>query len=156
MKTDMRKLSLVIWLTPLLRMTSPGKMAGIMVTLLLMIVPVNEVSAQVVGEEWVARWVTGYSYITVLPQIGLDSNGNVYVLGGEVNGGHIIKYNPDGTQLWDVHPGGINYYKGKAMEVDDAGNVRYEKIKPTKTGSYSFHFNRWIKLPEAPILLDEG
>ena len=41
-------------------------------------------------------------------------------------------------------------------KVDDAGNVRYEKIKPTKTGSYSFHFNRWIKLPEAPILLDEG
>ena len=41
-------------------------------------------------------------------------------------------------------------------KVDDAGNVRYEKIKPTKTGNYSFHFNRWTKLPESPILLDEG
>jgi ABC-type transport system substrate-binding protein len=41
-------------------------------------------------------------------------------------------------------------------KVDGAGNVRYEKIKPTKTGSYSFHFNKWIKLPESPILLDEG
>ncbi len=41
-------------------------------------------------------------------------------------------------------------------KVDSAGNVMYEKIKPTKTGSYSFHFNRWIKLQESPILLDEG
>ena len=41
-------------------------------------------------------------------------------------------------------------------KVDDAGNVRYEKIKPTKTGSYSFHFNRWIKLPEMPVIMDEG
>jgi ABC-type transport system substrate-binding protein len=41
-------------------------------------------------------------------------------------------------------------------KVDGAGNVSYEKIKPTKTGSYSFHFNRWIKLSKSPILLDEG
>jgi ABC-type transport system substrate-binding protein len=40
--------------------------------------------------------------------------------------------------------------------VDDAGNVSYEKIKPTKTGNYSFYFNKWIKLPEAPSFMDEG
>ncbi len=40
--------------------------------------------------------------------------------------------------------------------VDDAGNVHYEKIKPTKTGNYSFHFNKWIKLPKTPGFMDEG
>jgi ABC-type transport system substrate-binding protein len=35
-------------------------------------------------------------------------------------------------------------------KVDDAGNIHYEKIKPTKTGNYSFYFNKWIKLREAP------
>jgi ABC-type transport system substrate-binding protein len=40
--------------------------------------------------------------------------------------------------------------------VDDAGNSVYEKIKPTKTGNYSFHFNKWIKLSEAPSFLAEG
>lgn len=41
-------------------------------------------------------------------------------------------------------------------KVDDAGNTRYEKIFPTKTGSYTFHFNKWIKLSHMPHLLDEG
>jgi ABC-type transport system substrate-binding protein len=41
-------------------------------------------------------------------------------------------------------------------KVDGAGNVRYEKIKPTKTGNYTFHFNKWIKLPEMPVIMDEG
>ncbi|MBC8434010.1 MAG: peptide ABC transporter substrate-binding protein [Desulfobacterales bacterium] len=40
--------------------------------------------------------------------------------------------------------------------VDDDGNVRYEKIKPTKTGNYAFHFNKWIKLAKMPFMLDEG
>jgi len=42
----------------------------------------------------------------------------------------------------------------KAM--DNAGKIHYEKIKPTKTGNYSFYFNKWIKLPEAPGFMDEG
>jgi len=41
-------------------------------------------------------------------------------------------------------------------QVDDAGNTQYEKIIPTKTGSYTFHFNKWIKLSHMPRLLDEG
>ncbi|MBW1725902.1 MAG: peptide ABC transporter substrate-binding protein, partial [Deltaproteobacteria bacterium] len=41
-------------------------------------------------------------------------------------------------------------------DVDDAGNIRYEKIKPTKTGDYMFYFNKWIKLPKAPNFMDEG
>jgi len=24
-------------------------------------------------------------------------------------------------------------------------------ITPTKTGSYTFHFNQWIKLPKQPV-----
>jgi len=40
--------------------------------------------------------------------------------------------------------------------IDDAGQIVYEKIKPTKTGNYSFYFNKWIKLPKSPSFLDEG
>lgn len=35
-------------------------------------------------------------------------------------------------------------------ELDDDGVMLYKKIKPTKTGNYSFHFNRWIKIPKMP------
>jgi ABC-type transport system substrate-binding protein len=41
-------------------------------------------------------------------------------------------------------------------EKDSRGNAVYRKIRPTKTGNYTFHFNRWIKLKDAPVLLDEG
>jgi ABC-type transport system substrate-binding protein len=39
-------------------------------------------------------------------------------------------------------------------ETDATGNVIYKKIKPTKTGNYTFHFNKWIKLPEAPVFAE--
>ena len=41
-------------------------------------------------------------------------------------------------------------------KIDNDGNVRYERIKPTKTGNYSFHFNKWVKVPEVPNLSPEG
>ncbi|MBW1707326.1 MAG: peptide ABC transporter substrate-binding protein [Deltaproteobacteria bacterium] len=41
-------------------------------------------------------------------------------------------------------------------KVDEAGNVHYKKIKPTKTGNYSFYFNKWIKLREAPSFELDG
>ncbi|MEW6218676.1 MAG: ABC transporter substrate-binding protein [Thermodesulfobacteriota bacterium] len=31
------------------------------------------------------------------------------------------------------------------------GTSRFRRITPTKTGSYAFHFNRWLKLPEVPV-----
>lgn len=40
--------------------------------------------------------------------------------------------------------------------VDEAGVPVYEKIKPTPTGNYMFHFNKWIKLPEQPDFSQEG
>lgn len=42
----------------------------------------------------------------------------------------------------------------KVVEAD--GTVAYRKITPTKTGNYTFHFTRWIKLPEAPSFSPEG
>jgi ABC-type transport system substrate-binding protein len=42
------------------------------------------------------------------------------------------------------------------QEIDAEGNVVYKKITPTKTGNYTFHFNKWIKLPEAPVFSAEG
>ena len=42
------------------------------------------------------------------------------------------------------------------MERDSSGTVRYAKIRPTKTGSYTFFFNKWIKLPEVPVFRAEG
>ncbi|MBW1702211.1 MAG: peptide ABC transporter substrate-binding protein [Deltaproteobacteria bacterium] len=41
-------------------------------------------------------------------------------------------------------------------KTDDKGNVVYKKITPTNTGNYSFHFNKWIKLPEAPSFALDG
>jgi ABC-type transport system substrate-binding protein len=41
-------------------------------------------------------------------------------------------------------------------KTDNLGNVRYEKITPTKTGSHTFYFNKWIKLPEMPDFAPEG
>jgi ABC-type transport system substrate-binding protein len=35
-------------------------------------------------------------------------------------------------------------------EKDESGNVVYKKITPTKTGSFTFYFNKWIKLAEVP------
>lgn len=42
------------------------------------------------------------------------------------------------------------------MERDASGRVHYERIKPTKTGDYTFFFNKWIKLPEVPNFAAEG
>jgi len=41
-------------------------------------------------------------------------------------------------------------------EVNAGGDVVYKKITPTKTGNYSFYFNKWIKLPEVPTFALEG
>ncbi len=40
-------------------------------------------------------------------------------------------------------------------EIDDFGNIRYRPIEPTKTGNYTFDFNKWIKLSEQPQFLTE-
>jgi ABC-type transport system substrate-binding protein len=37
-------------------------------------------------------------------------------------------------------------------ESDDTAGVVYKKITPTKTGSFTFHFNKWIKLAKMPEL----
>jgi ABC-type transport system substrate-binding protein len=34
--------------------------------------------------------------------------------------------------------------------VDDNGKISYKKITPTKTGDYTFYFNKWIKLAQMP------
>lgn len=34
------------------------------------------------------------------------------------------------------------------MDRDRSGNIIYKKITPTKTGDFSFYFNKWIKLPK--------
>jgi len=41
-------------------------------------------------------------------------------------------------------------------ETDAQGNAVYKKITPTKTGSYTFYFNKWIKLPGVPTFSEEG
>jgi ABC-type transport system substrate-binding protein len=41
-------------------------------------------------------------------------------------------------------------------EVDSQGKVTYKKITPTKTGNYTFYFNKWIKLSEPPDFALDG
>ncbi|MFO8083238.1 MAG: peptide-binding protein [Desulfobacterales bacterium] len=35
-------------------------------------------------------------------------------------------------------------------EKDDRGNIVYRPIEPTQTGTYTFDFNKWVKLSEQP------
>ncbi|MGD8761506.1 MAG: peptide-binding protein [Desulfobacteraceae bacterium] len=35
-------------------------------------------------------------------------------------------------------------------DVDETENVVYQKIRPTKTGNYTFYFNKWVKLAREP------
>jgi ABC-type transport system substrate-binding protein len=41
-------------------------------------------------------------------------------------------------------------------EIDAQGKPVYKKITPTKTGNYTFYFNKWVKLPQVPTFSDEG
>lgn len=41
------------------------------------------------------------------------------------------------------------------QEKDASGKLVYRKITPTKTGNYMFYFNKWVKLPEAPVFSAE-
>lgn len=41
-------------------------------------------------------------------------------------------------------------------DVDEQGRVVYRKITPTKTGTFTFYFNKWIKLQEVPRFAAEG
>ena len=35
-------------------------------------------------------------------------------------------------------------------DVDNQGKVIFQKIRPTRTGMYDYHFNKWVKLPNVP------
>ena len=70
--------------------------------------------------------------------IALDTNGNVYVIGSADGGAtfdtlitspgaivsvFIVKYDNSGNAVWAKGYGTGNYYSGKAISVDDQGNV---------------------------------
>jgi len=42
------------------------------------------------------------------------------------------------------------------LERDAEGNPSYRKITPTKTGTFTFYFNKWIKLTNIPSFAVEG
>jgi ABC-type transport system substrate-binding protein len=42
------------------------------------------------------------------------------------------------------------------MEKDALGKSIYKKITPTKTGNYTFYFNKWIKIPEIASFTADG
>jgi ABC-type transport system substrate-binding protein len=41
------------------------------------------------------------------------------------------------------------------QETDAQGRIIYKRITPTKTGNYTFYFNKWIKLAEVPVFSAE-
>ena len=41
------------------------------------------------------------------------------------------------------------------MDLNDQGLPMYSKIRPTRTGNYSFYFNKWTKLSEVPVFAGE-
>ena len=42
------------------------------------------------------------------------------------------------------------------LETDPQGEPKYRRITPTKTGNFTFYFNKWIKLDQAPDFAAEG
>lgn len=42
------------------------------------------------------------------------------------------------------------------LVAEEEGKPVYKPITPTKTGSYTFHFNQWIKLSQPPVFDDQG
>jgi hypothetical protein len=36
-------------------------------------------------------------------------------------------------------------------EYNESGEALIKKITPTRTGSYTFYFNKWIKLAHDPV-----
>jgi hypothetical protein len=83
-------------------------------------------------EQWVARYNDPDNFDDYLAAMAVDGSGNVYVTGQSATNGGIfvtdcatIKYNSAGEQQWvaryNVQP--RNYTSGKAIAVDDSGNV---------------------------------
>jgi uncharacterized delta-60 repeat protein len=75
-----------------------------------------------VREEWQLRYNSYGNAADIADTVATDANGNIYVAGRSDDGITLVKYAPDGTQLWVArytgHPGGV-----RAIAVDAWGNV---------------------------------
>jgi hypothetical protein len=80
-------------------------------------------------QQWVARYNGPDSLGDGAYALALDASGNVYVTGGSTKDWYedcvTVKYNPNGSEIWVQRYNGPGNQsdQGKAIAVDDAGNV---------------------------------
>ena len=79
--------------------------------------------------QWASRYTSAGNNIDQATDLDRDTSGNVIVTGNSWNGTSFdivtIKYDPVGNQLWLASFNGAanGYDNGRAVDVDDAGNV---------------------------------
>jgi len=102
----------------------------IFIKLLFTIVIINSVQAQLVNQEWVARYNGTGNLGDVITSSVIDDTGNVYLTGRSIgNGGRedyaTIKYNSSGIQQWVMRYNGPgdSFDYANSIAVDNSGNV---------------------------------
>lgn len=85
--------------------------------------------------------------------INLDSNENIYITGFTASFGNgtidafVVKYYPNGTQLWNTTWGGTLYDNGKCIAIDNEDNI-YVPIH-----SYKYRANTSFNLVESDVFI---
>jgi hypothetical protein len=157
----------------LLNQNANSKHKRIIFGLIIYILSVSVSNSQVT-EQWVKTYNDIFNFNDVGTKVLVDGSGNVYVLGhsydytGDNDDIFLIKYGPQGTELWKAEYGDLilgGYDIPSALAIDSSGNVyvagshwvsngvtRFETIKYNSSGvqQWVVHYAGTIAGPAGP------